>query len=85
MGRYDEDDYPQNSGPRQKDLVLATNEFVYVQSKTNGQIKVYTGPIMLTISAQESLVVFNQRSKRFEETQDFERGLVYRIKEPRKG
>lgn len=73
MGRYDEDDYPQNSGPRQKDLVLATNEFVYVQSKTNGQIKVYTGPIMLTISAQESLVVFNQKSKRFEETQDFER------------
>jgi major vault protein len=74
MSRYnDEDNYMVNNASRQKDLVLATNEFVYVQSKTNGQIKVYTGPIMLTISAQESLVIFNEKTKRFEETQDFER------------
>jgi len=47
MGRYDELDgtgYSQNN-MRQKDLVLSTNEFVFIQSKTNGQIKTYTGPI----------------------------------------
>ena len=74
MGRYDEDNvgYSQNN-MRQKDLVLSTNEFVFIQSKTNGQIKTYTGPIMVTISAQESMVVFNEKTKRFEETSDFER------------
>ncbi len=74
MGRYDnmEDGYSQGN-MRQKDLVLSTNEFVFIQSKTNGQIKTYTGPIMVTISAQESMVVFNSKTKRFEETGDFEK------------
>ena len=67
-----EENYTQGS-MRQKDLVLSTNEFVFIQSKTNGQIKTYTGPIMVTISAQESMVVFNSKTKRFEETGDFEK------------
>ena len=71
MARYD-DEYPTNPNVRQKDLVLANNEYVYVQNRTNGQIKTYTGPIMITISQQESLVIFNPKTKRFEETSDFE-------------
>lgn len=58
---------------RQKDIVLATNEFCFVLSRTNGVIKTYTGPITLTISAQESLVSFNSNTKRFEETSDINR------------
>ena len=75
MGRYDnmEDNYTGNGTPRQRDLVLSTNEFCFIQSKTNGQIKTYTGPIMVTISQQESMVVFNNKTKRFEETGDFEK------------
>ena len=70
MGRYGEDDYTSmNQG--QRDIVLAVNEFCYVMSKTDGIIKTYTGPISMTISPQESLVVFNPRSKQFEETRDF--------------
>ena len=69
MGRYGEDDYSMNQG--QRDLVLAVNEFCFLQSKTNGAIKTYTGPITMTISAQEALVVFNPKSKQFEETRDF--------------
>lgn len=74
MPRYmdNEENYTQGN-MRQKDLVLSTNEFVFIQSKTNGQIKTYTGPIMVTISAQESMVVFNSKTKRFEETGDFEK------------
>ena len=74
MGRYDNDEnYTGNGAPRQRDLVLSTNEFCFIQSKTNGQIKTYTGPIMVTISQQESMVVFNNKTKRFEETGDFEK------------
>ena len=70
MGRYDEDNYTSmNQG--QRDLVLAVNEFCFLQSKTNGAIKTYTGPITMTISAQEALVVFNPKTKQFEETRDF--------------
>lgn len=82
MSRYDDDNYSTPNGVRQKDLVLATNEFVYVQSRTNGQIKTYTGPIMLTISQQESLVVFNTKTKRFEETTDFEKARQLFISAP---
>lgn len=72
MGRYDEDNYGVQGSVRQKDLVLSTNEFVFIQNKTNGQIRTYTGPIMVTISAQESMVIFNPKTKRFQETTDFE-------------
>lgn len=76
---YNED---RSSGMRQKDLVLSTNEFCFVQSRTNGVIKTYTGPIMLTISQQESLVYFDEKSKRFVETADFERAKQLFISPP---
>lgn len=71
MSRYAEDFSVAPNMNRQRDLVLAVNEFCFLQSKTNGAIKTYTGPITMTISAQEALVVFNPKSKQFEETQDF--------------
>lgn len=83
MGRYDNEnwsDQPQMN--RQRDLVLSTNEFCFLQSKTNGAIKTYTGPITMTISAQESLVVFNAKTKKFEETQDFEKAKQLFISAP---
>ena len=83
MARYENDnwgDQPQMN--RQRDLVLSTNEFCFLQSKTNGAIKTYTGPITMTISAQESLVVFNAKTKKFEETQDFEKAKQLFISAP---
>lgn len=74
--------YNEGYNERQKDLVLATNEFVFVQSKTNGQIKTYTGPIMLTISAQESLVYFDTYDKQFKETTDFNKAKQLFVSAP---
>lgn len=83
MSRYDNDNYDVSGQMnRQRDLVLSTNEFCFLQSKTNGAIKTYTGPITMTISAQESLVVFNSKTKRFEETQDFERARQIFVSAP---
>ena len=65
--------YGNNEMARQKDLVLAPNEFCFVQNKTSGAIKTYAGPIMLTISQQEALVVFDTNSKAFVEVSNFER------------
>ena len=70
MPNYDENYNDRNM--RQKDLVLAVNEFCHLLNKTNGVIKTYTGPCMLTISQQEALVVFNTKTKQFQETNDFE-------------
>ena len=80
MPRYDEENYGQT--PRQRDLVLSTNEFCFLQSKTNGAIKTYTGPITMTISAQENLVVFDPKTKRFNETQDFEKARQIFVSAP---
>lgn len=81
--RYNDDGWEgQSQMTRQRDLVLATNEFCFLQSKTNGAIKTYTGPITMTISQQESLVVFNAKTKKFEETQDFEKAKQLFISAP---
>lgn len=85
MGRYDDinNNYGGNATMnRQRDIVLSANEFVFIQSKTNGAIKTYTGPTTATISAQESLVTFNNKTKRFEETTDFEKARQLFVSAP---
>lgn len=57
---------------RQRDIVLAPNEFIFLESRTNGQVKTYTGPMTITISAQEALMTFDERTKQFRDTSDFE-------------
>ena len=54
-----------NMGNQQRDIILSPNEFVFVQSNTNGVIKTYTGPSTITISTQDSLVIFNEKTKCF--------------------
>lgn len=84
MARYDNewDNQSQMNMNRSRDLVLSMNEFCFLQSKTNGAIKVYTGPTTMTISAQESLVTFNGKNKKFEETQDFEKAKQLFVSAP---
>lgn len=67
---------------RQRDLVLSVNEFCFLQNKTNGTIKTYTGPITMTISGQENLVIFNPQTKRFTETQDFDKARQLFVSAP---
>lgn len=66
MGFYDEHSETSNS-IRQRDIVLMPNEYCFVQTKTNGAIKTYTGPTSLTISQQEALVIFDTKTKQFKE------------------
>lgn len=72
----------ENEAMRQKDLVLATNEFCFLQNKTNGAIKTYTGPTVITISQQETLVYFDPNTKKFKETNDFARAKQLFISAP---
>ena len=60
------DNYNMNN--QQRDIVLSPNEFIFVQSNTNGIIKTYVGPITITISTQDTLVRFDERSKQFVST-----------------
>lgn len=78
---YDER-YNDSGAMRQKDLVLAPNEFCLLQSKTNGVIKTCTGPIMMTISQQEALVVFDSKTKKFKELSNFDQAKQLFINAP---
>lgn len=72
--RYDNDEnYSVPNQMRSKDLVLASNEFAFVSDRTSGSIRTYSGPTMLTISQQQNLVVFNAKTKKFEEVADFDK------------
>ena len=68
------DRYEDFGGTRQsRDVILSTNEFCFLQSKTNGSIKSHVGPTTVTISQQEVLVVFDSASKKFREVTDLEK------------
>lgn len=69
MANYNNNyEYDRPNGREQKDCPLALNEFAYVINRTNGVIKVYTGPATITISQQEAFVKFDENTKRFVET-----------------
>lgn len=53
---------------RERDLVLNPNEYAYVLDKTKGLISCVVGSYKMSLSTSDSLVVFNERTKRFEET-----------------
>lgn len=52
---------------RERDLVLSPNEYAYVLDKTKGLISCVVGSYKMSLSNSDSLVVFNERTKRFEE------------------
>ena len=60
-----------NSRGRQSDLVLAVNEYAYVLNKSTGVIQSHVGPLVVTVSQQEALVLFDAKTKRFIETSDY--------------
>ena len=62
-----------NGMNRSKDLVLAINEYVLIQDNTDGKIRTCCGPKMTTISQQQTLVVFNGKTKKFDKVDDFNR------------
>ena len=54
-----------NSG-RERDLVLAPNEFAFISDQTKGNINVYVGPYKTSLANTDQPVTFNEANKRFE-------------------
>ena len=78
---FDNQNYD-NAMNRSKDLVLAINEYVLIQDKTDGKIRTCCGPKMVTISQQQALVVFNSKTKKFDEVNDFNRAKQLFVSAP---
>jgi len=51
---------------RERDLVLAPNEYAFISDQTKGNINVYVGPHKTSMANTDRPVFFNNRSKRFE-------------------
>jgi major vault protein len=51
---------------RERDLVLAPNEYAYIADETKGNINAYIGPYKSSLANTDQPVVFNLQSKRFE-------------------
>lgn len=73
MNDFNYNPNPGRGQDRQTDLVLAVNEFAYVLNTSTGVIQVHVGPRVVTISQQEDLVIFDEKSKKFVRTNDFNR------------
>ena len=79
---FNEQNNYDNGMNRSKDLVLAINEYVLIQDKTDGKIRTCCGPKMVTISQQQALVVFNSKTKKFDEVNDFNRAKQLFVSAP---
>src|SRR3989344_1634697 len=53
---------------RERDFVLAPNEFVFIQDQTKGHISVYVGPHKNTLASTGSPIVYDRASRRFVQT-----------------
>lgn len=51
---------------RERDLVLAPNEYAFISDQTKGNINVYVGPFKTSLANTDKPVVFDFESKRFE-------------------
>ena len=81
MGRFDyEDERPAMA--RQRDFVLNMNEFAHILNKTDGSIKCAVGPYQTSLSQQETPVIFNTRSKKFEECSDYDKAKQLFVSAP---
>lgn len=80
MGNYYDEESRGNA--RQRDFVLNMNEFAYILSKTDGNIKCAVGPFQTSLSQQEVPVLFNTKSKKFEECNDYERAKQLFVSAP---
>lgn len=56
-----------NGGSRERDLVLAPNEFAFISDQTKGNINAYVGPYKTSLANTDQPVAFNERTKRFED------------------
>ncbi len=50
---------------RERDFVLAPNEFVFIQDQTKGQISVYVGAHKSTLASTDSPIVYDRASRKF--------------------
>ncbi|MEN9612935.1 MAG: hypothetical protein RLZZ628_3749, partial [Bacteroidota bacterium] len=55
----------QNDTNRERDLVLAPNEFAFISDQTKGNINVYVGPYKTSLANTDKPVTFNEKLKRF--------------------
>jgi major vault protein len=51
---------------RERDLVLAPNEYAFISDQTKGNINVYVGPYKTSLANTDKPVVFNNQTKRFD-------------------
>lgn len=63
----------ENQG-RERDFVLAPNEFVFIQDQTKGQISVYVGPHKSTLASTDSPIVYDRNQRKFVQT-DLQRAI----------
>lgn len=59
----------------QRDLVLSPNEFAFVLDQTKGNISCWVGPSKTSLSQSDTLVVFDQRTKRFIEAESYNKAI----------
>ena len=50
---------------RERDLVLAPNEYAFISDQTKGNINVYVGPYKTSLANTDQPVYFDASSKRF--------------------
>lgn len=55
---------------RDRDLILPPGTYAYVLDTTKGKVSVYVGPTKSSLSNTDRLVVYNSKTKRFQEVDD---------------
>lgn len=57
-----------NDGRRERDMILAPNEFAFISDETKGDVNVYVGPNKTSLAGTDRPVTFDGRANRYQAT-----------------
>ena len=61
---------------RERDLVLGPGEFANILDETKGNVSVYVGPVKASLSVTDRPVIFDPKTRRFEECTQLEDAIL---------
>lgn len=65
QGKFMSEDFDVKSARRERDMILAPNEYCFISDETKGEVNCFVGPNKTSLAGTDRCVVFDLKSKRF--------------------
>jgi major vault protein len=65
QGKFMSEDFSEKNNRRERDMILAPNEYCFISDETKGEVNCFVGPNKTSLAGTDRCVIFDLKSKRF--------------------